>query len=178
MKKYPGIIFLFFCLLANGALAQSDSLKKARNSAFDFGLGIGIDYGGIGTRFTLLPSKHVMAFVALGYNFDGPGLNGGIGYLVNPDKRTCVYFAGMYGYNGVIVVQNASQYNGTYYGPSFAIGCQLRDKALRNYFNLELIIPVRSQEFSDDINSLKFNKNVKFDSEPLPFAFSIGFHFG
>jgi len=178
MKKCLSLTFILASLLSASLSAQIDSTKKVAGTSFNFGIGIGIDYGGIGTRLTVVPGRNVMAFAGIGYNFAGVGVNGGLGYLFIPDKRTCPYLIGMYGYNAVIVIQNASQYDQSYYGPSMGLGIQFRNRELRNYFNLELLVPFRPQEYSDDLDRLKLNPQIKIDSEPPPVAFSFGYHFG
>ena len=152
--------------------------KKVIDNSFNFGLGLGIDYGGFGTRFTVLPDKHVMLFIALGYNLNDLGVNAGGGYLITPDKKFCPYFIGMYGYNAVIVIENASRYNKTYYGPSFGFGMEFIKRFGNNFWNIELLAPLRSTHYEDDLRNIKNNPQIRLDSEPPPFAFSVGYHFG
>ena len=95
-----------------------------------------------------------------------------------PSKRACLYYTLMYGYNAVINIENASQYNKTYFGPSTGIGVETHSKKRPgNYWNFEFLVPIRSQEFHDDLAAIKRNPYIKLISEPLPFVISIGFHF-
>jgi hypothetical protein len=143
------------------------------------GLGAGIDYGGFGGRFTVLPYEKLGMFAGVGYNLDGLGFNAGAQYKFSVDKRVRPYVIAMYGYNGVIVTEET--YNGddseTYYGPSFGFGIELKGRRNENNFwNFELLLPIRPSEFQDDIDALKAAGYTVTD--PWPVAFSIGYHFG
>ena len=178
MKNKLSLLLFVFILTINISSAQVDSLRKENKNAFNFGLGLGIDYGGFGTRFTIVPDQHAMLFIGLGYNLLGLGVNGGAGYLILPDKKVCPYIIGMYGYNAVIKIENASRYDKTYYGPSFGFGVELFNRSGKNFWNLELLLPVRPTEYEDDLRDLKNNPQIKIESEPAPLAFSVGYHFG
>lgn len=178
MKKHFALLVFLFLLEINYSSAQIDTTKKVAGGSVNIGLGLGIDYGGIGTRFTVVPNKNGFLFLALGYNIVGLGINAGAGYLILPDKRTCPYLIGMYGYNAVIVIENASKYDEIYYGPSFGIGVEFINRRNKNFWNLELLLPVRPKKYDDDLNKLKHNPSIRIESEPPPIGFSVGFHFG
>jgi hypothetical protein len=168
MKKLMIIVLLSIPLVA---FSQSGNMNV--------GIGAGIDYGGFGGRFTFLPSEKFGLFAGLGYNLDGAGFNGGAQYKFSTEKRVRPYAIAMYGYNGVIRAENAdgTTDSKSYYGPSFGIGIELKSrKNESNFWNFELLVPIRSGEFSDDIDTLK---DSGYDvTEPLPIGFSIGYHFG
>jgi len=150
-----------------------------QSGKMNVGLGAGIDYGGFGGRFTYLPAEKFGLFGALGYNMESVGFNGGILYKFIPEKKVTPTISAMYGYNGVIIVKGASEYNGTYYGPSLSAGVEWKvGNNPKNYWNLELIIPFRSQEFTDDWDAIKDNPDFDVQNDILPVAFSIGYHFG
>jgi hypothetical protein len=141
-----------------------------------FGYGIGLDYGGIGIRLGTLPEKHFELFGALGYNLNSIGVNFGTTIKLLPDSRVTPTILGMYGYNAAIVVKGASQYNKTYYGPSFGTGLQVSLGSGRNFLNFELLFPIRPQKFHDDITKLKNNSRISNITEPPPFGIAIGYH--
>ncbi|MBL7857853.1 MAG: hypothetical protein JNM57_09200 [Cyclobacteriaceae bacterium] len=172
-------IIVITCLIVMQlpVMAQ-DQDPSAEWSKVNIGLGIGIDYGGFGGRFTVLPAERFGLFLGLGYNLVGAGYNVGATYRFLPAKRVCPTINAMYGYNGVIKVQNASQFDKAYYGASIGGGVEFRTRNPKNYFNLELIIPFRPQAFYDDVDDLKNNSAIEFQTEPIPIAFSIGYHFG
>ncbi len=167
------ILFTFIMHMNNRSFSQTSVFINSVNIA----PGMGIDYGGIGGRLTYLPIKYLGLFGSAGYNFVGLGYNVGATVRILPDKKFCPTFNVMYGYNAVILVVNASQYNNIYYGPSISGGIEIHfKKQTGNFLNVELIVPFRSQEFTDDLNNIR-NMNPDFITEPFPIAFSIGYHF-
>ena len=68
----------------------------------------------------------------------------------------------MYGYNGIIKVQNASTYDKIYYGTSLSGGMEMHFGGKQNFMNVELIVPFRSQAFYDDWDKFK-TKLQRFD---------------
>jgi hypothetical protein len=180
MKK---LLAAFLVLSAFAANAQFDpDYKKnqqedAPESPFNVGIGLGLDYGTFGVKFSGFPVKHFGLFAGLGYNLVKVGYNlGAIGRIL-PDKKVCPYVTGMYGSNSVIVIQNASSYNKTYYGPTFGAGIELHFKNNQNFMNFGLLIPVRSQEFYDDWDRIKALPGITNVTDPSPVAISIGYHF-
>ncbi len=144
-----------------------------------FGFGIGLDYGGIGGRFTLNPSRHIGIFAAGGYVLAGFGYNVGLTARLAPDKRTVPVFLFMYGYNAAIVVAGASQYDKIYYGPSIGFGLENKvGRRHKNFWTVELIVPFRPKQFDTDINTIRNNPSVSSLATPLPIAVSVGFHLG
>jgi hypothetical protein len=144
----------------------------------DFGIGLGLDYGAFGGRFAFRPTPKVALLAGLGYNLNGVGYNFGAALRMNTTKKTVPYFSALYGYNAVIVVQGAAQLNKTYYGPSVGFGLEFHSRKASNYFNLELILPFRSSEYTNDLNAIKNNSMIKLESEPWPIALSLGYHWG
>jgi hypothetical protein len=174
MKKL--FILALSCAMYAGTNIKAQDSLYVGNS---LGVGLGMDYGGIGMRYTFSANRTIGVFGAVGSNLVDLGFNAGLIARLNPGKKTCVYGIGMYGYNGVIKVKGASEYNKTYYGPTFGLGIEFhaRNKT-QNFFNFELLVPLRPSSFRDDIDYLKNNNIVEFKNEPLPIGFSLGYHFG
>jgi hypothetical protein len=143
----------------------------------NLGLGGGIDYGGFGGRLTILTSPRFEFFGALGYNTLNTGFNAGADFRILPESSVCPYFGMMYGYNSIIKVDYEEQYNHTYFGPSWNIGIELWTRSSPGFFNIELILPLRSAEFRADIRNLKNNPDIVIKGEVLPLSFAIGYHF-
>ena len=163
MKKYLTILFI----------TLAGSYTMAQESSAHLGLGLGIDYGGFGMRYTFLPTPTIGLFGSLGYNLAGAGYNVGAQFKFPSTKRAQGYLIGMYGYNGVIVVSNSRS---IFYGPSAGVGLELRGKNKEdNFWNFELLVPFRDAAFQKQIDAWK-SLGVSV-SEPLPIAFSIGYHF-
>ncbi len=169
------ISVLFALLLMAGVALGQDTTQD--ESTGDFGIGLGIDYGGIGGRFAFRPSPSAMLFAGLGYNLNQVGYNIGAAWRISPDKRTVPYLGVMYGYNAVVVVENQPQMSQTYYGPSFTFGLEFHArKKPSNYFNLELLVPMRSSDFRTYLDGLKM---IGYSvTEPWPIAISLGYHWG
>jgi hypothetical protein len=182
MKRLLFFIPCFF--VASFALCQGYTRQDnpeyeiaEAESKFNLGLGIGLDYGGIGGRITFTPIKQLGIFAGVGYPLVDFGYNLGVQGRFIPDGRVCPTFGVMYGYNGVIKVQGASQYDKIYYGTSISGGIELHFGGRANFMNIELVVPFRSKAFHDDWDSIKNNPGIDIQSEPLPVAISIGYHF-
>lgn len=143
----------------------------------NIGLGIGLDYGGLGGRLTFLPVKKIGIFGSVGYAIVDFGYNVGATLRITPDNKICPTVAFMYGYNGIINVRNAAKYDKIYYGTSLAAGLEIHFKAKPNFLNAELVIPFRPESFYDDWDKIKQMSNLSVQSEALPVAISIGYHF-
>lgn len=174
--------YLFFCLAfmsARTVVAQDYTrydLPEAE-SKMNIGLGIGLDYGGIGGRVTFLPLQRLAVFGGIGYALVDFGYNVGTQFRFAPDRTVCPTVGLMYGYNGVIKVQGATRYDKVYYGPSVSGGIEIHFGGRDNFMNIELVVPFRSKEFQDDWDHIKQQSNISVESDPLPIAFSIGYHF-
>ena len=171
------VLLLFLFTLATSIQGQDIIYKKPAYPSLNIGFGAGMDYGGFGARATVVTIERIEIFGAIGYNLLGAGVNFGMDCRLAPKSRICPYIGAMYGYNAVIIVDGTDEYDKTYYGPSFNLGLEFWSRRRPRFFNLELIVPVRSEEYHDSMKDLKNNQGVVFETEPLPIAFSIGYHF-
>lgn len=133
-----------------------------------FGIGGGIDQGGIGCNLLVYPHKNIGLFVAAGSPLAGIGTNVGTKIrFLNKDvakKRNCFLLA-MYGYNAAII---GSGVNEIFYGLSLGIGYDLRVSPEKNgYWSFAAIVPFRKKEAFENINSFDY----------LPVTFSISYKF-
>lgn len=175
--KYAFIIKTIFFFGVN--IAQAQLTDKKPYNDFYAGIGLGLDYGGIGFKAEFLPAKDIGIFAGAGANFNGVGFNGGLSWKILPDKKVTPFINVMYGYNAVIKVKtvtgNAVFFSKTYYGPSFGAGCEIRT-GQRSKVSIGLILPIRNKEFHDKYNELK---DAGFDFKPgvLPVLLTIGYNF-
>lgn len=144
------------------------------------GIGLGLDYGGLGGRLTFIPGDadktSVGIFVAAGFALNGLGFNAGLNVRIG-EQRLVPTISAMYGYNGVIKVVGAPQYDKTYYGPSLAIGFENKTRnSDDNHIHVELVIPFRSSAFENDIKALQNTAGIEIN-DPSPVLISIGYHF-
>jgi hypothetical protein len=161
------------CLCILSLYGHAQSSKKSF-----FGIGTGLDYGGIGMRVEFQPVNAIGIFAGFGYNLATPAYNFGINIIPAPKKRFSPVFVGMYGYNAAIKIK---RYGGdvakTYYGVTGGIGFQLYNKAMRNKLLVEVLIPSRNSSFKKDYAD--YNRSgVQFNPKPRDVYFSIGYNFG
>lgn len=178
------LILIACCMIVLPAFSQEE--KKDEEYEYEgyeddrhianLGFGLGLDYGGLGAQLGFLPVKSITIFGSIGYNFNSAGYNGGVAFLIAPDKKVCPKISAMYGYNAVIVIQGTSQYNKTYYGPSLGGGIHINSRSNQNFVNVELFVPFRSSEFKEDMKSLKNNSTITGLRDPLPVTISVGYH--
>lgn len=170
MKKLLLAIFAFAALTCHAQYELEEEESKG-----NLGFGLGISYGGIGARLSFLPDSHLGIFGAGGYNLNGFAYTIGAQGRLLPGKKVVPVFMAMYGYNAVIIVQGAEHFNKTYYGPTFGGGVEIHSYNRQNFFTIELLAPVRSQEFKNHLQDLKSNPSIEM-SDPWPVTFSFGYH--
>ncbi|MEJ1241207.1 hypothetical protein WBG78_23870 [Chryseolinea sp. T2] len=140
----------------------------------NIGLGVGMDYGGLGGRVTYLPIERLGLFACAGYNLNGVGYNAGAQFLF-PKNRHAFYLTAMYGYNAVLVMTGDSNDGGIYYGVTAGVGYLFKIGSRGNFWNFELLVPFRNSNFYDDYDAL--NSMGTNMSAALPVGFSVGYHF-
>ena len=175
-KIIPALIILLFCQY-NDASAQRYR-DEEKESIFFLGIGTGLDYGGLGFKGEIVPFPYLGIFAGAGFNLYGLGANGGLSFKALPFKKLSPTVQAMYGYNAVIIVQGASEYNKMYYGPSVGAGLDWKLGRKPNKLFFAVYYPIRSDEYYNDIDKLKANPAVEFENEPLPVTFSVGFNLG
>jgi len=162
------------CLLILSLYAHAQSKQKSF-----FGIGTGLDYGGIGFRAEFQPVGAIGIFGGFGFNLVTPAFNAGISIKAAPGKRFCPVFTGMYGYNAAIKIKRfgGGDIATSYYGVSVGAGFELYNKSMRNKLLVEILGPFRSSKFKRDYDSYKRN-GISFDTKPKDVYFSIGYNFG
>ena len=176
MQKSLFYIFLFWVLSFKTVGQSTDTLPE--KPTYVIGFGGGIDYGGFGMRLNYTPLKNIGVFGAIGYNIVGAGYNAGLAYKFRPAKKISPYLTLMYGYNAVIKIKGASEYDKIYYGASTGFGIEFWNRKHSNYFNVELLYPFRSNEYERDRYAIKRNPGIKVTYEPIDITISIGYHVG
>lgn len=153
--------------------SSQDSLKYEEKPLY-VGLGVGIDFGGFGGKLEYMFLDYGGLFVGGGYNLKGFGINGGVMLKAFPRKLLKPYLSVMYGHTGIIVIENASQYNMTDYGFSLGTGIELKTRNL-NAWQLGIVLPFRSDEFRDHFQDLKDNPDISLPGRLFPIGISVGF---
>ena len=69
------------------------------------------------------------------------------------------------------------KYDKIYKGFTVGFGLEFRfGKKKQNGFDMELNVPLRTIDFWDDWNTVKNDPGLEVVQDPLPVAFSIGYH--
>ena len=165
-------------LLCIVVLALSSSFAdSSRKNAI--GLGLGLDYGGIGVKYVFTPIDHLGLFAGLGTNLNGLGYNVGIkGDIFTNDSTNTMRLYGhiMYGYNTVTLVSGASEYNKTFYGFTPGIGLGIRFGQRKSHgLDFALNFPIRGQDVTDQLDKMKADPRISTVSDLMPVAFSFGY---
>jgi hypothetical protein len=175
MKNILMVVFLFSYV--GHVCGQDDESLEQTHRAGDVGIGLGLDYGGIGARVGGLVSPGVELFLGVGYNIAEIGWNAGGLFRLAPDKRVCPTLTAMYGYNAVIVIKGPGQdLEKVYRGPSFGGGLEVKSRSSDNFWHFQLFVPIRSSEYKDDIDALDNDANIEM-TKPWPITISVGYHF-
>ncbi|MDR1172477.1 MAG: hypothetical protein LBL24_08500 [Bacteroidales bacterium] len=171
IRKSVCLIFTLLLLTGSAVHAQSDEQKMY------LGVGFGFDYGGLGGKFEYLPAKHIGVFGGLGYNLLSAGWNVGATYKILPDKKVSPNVMVFYGYNAVMKITNAEEYNTTSYGITIGGNLDIKVGSRGSKLSIGLFVPVRSSKFNDNYDAAKADSRITFENELLPIGFSIGYNF-
>lgn len=175
MKKSFFVSAILISLTLN-VLAQDSIPDKLKTDVFSLGMGIGLDYGGIGYSALYYPQRNIGLFAACGYAFAGISYNTGLKIRYpakNPSAKSYPYLLGMYGYNAVVLMDR-EEYNRIFYGLSLGCGLDYRPNPDKNaYWSFSLIVPFRDPEYDNYIESLE-NRGAEFNMKPFPVLVSVG----
>ena len=175
--------FLSFIFLCSGSLLSAQQRStfydvEEVNAGAYLGIGVGLDYGGIGVKAEYMATPAFSGFAGVGYNFVGAGVNAGLTYRFSAEKRTRFFLTGMYGYNAVLPVNNGNGGNAlfkqVYYGPSAGGGLEFDSRDRAKKATITLLVPFRKKSFREDFNELE-DMGVEFRTKPIPVAFSFGY---
>lgn len=170
---------LSFSLLfiATASFAQDVPTQIQNNSGKVYmGLGFGLDYGGMGAKIEYLPVENVGLFAGLGYNLYSAGFNVGASYKINAGERVSFNPTVFYGYNGVLKVEGASEYDMVSYGVTFGINLDIHVGKNGDKITAGLFVPIRSKKFSDNYDDVKNDYRVEMKAELIPIAVGLGYN--
>jgi len=174
MKK---IILLLLCITCSLSLFSQKDTTGIKAYKFEFGAGLGYEYGGIGLHFAYAPVPYFSAFLGVGIN-GGIGCNVGAVWHIIPkttDHRFRPFLEAMYGYNLVEVIVGDYYDVDQYYGLSIGAGCEFRNKKTSRH-GFEICFPryaFWSQAAWDAYNSTPEEERPALG----PVGFSIGYHY-
>jgi hypothetical protein len=94
-------------------------------------------------------------------------------------KHTNIFFMGMYGYNAVINVKDAEEFNKMYYGPTFGVGIDVKPNLRKsNYYSFVISVPIRDPEVKSQMHTLEHYHGISFNNGLWPIAVSITHRIG
>jgi hypothetical protein len=141
------------------------------------GLGIGLDYGGLGGKIEYLPAKTFGVFGGLGYNLKSAGWNVGVTYKTTPDKKVSFNPVVFFGYNGISKVNGAPEYEMTSYGVTAGAHVDIKVGGKGDKLSVGVFVPVRSSKYKDNHDAMKNDPRIEIKSKLMPVAIGIGYNF-
>jgi hypothetical protein len=174
MKKILFMVALVAAVAFSSRAQGEDDDQTTRRRNKYIGLGMGLDYGGLGGKLEFMPTKHLGLFAGVGYNFLSIGWNAGASVSILPDKKVSPVARVFYGYNATAQVKGTDDYDKTSYGVTFGGGVNIKMRQRGDMLSVSLLIPVRSKSFSDHYDYLKTQTDM---TEMYPILISVGFNF-
>jgi hypothetical protein len=173
------IVILLFAssVITLTGFAQKNHLSSQRGVS-NFGLGIGLPYGGMGIRFGTNLANGLNLFSGVGYQVADVGYNVGLMKDFKSKNLAQFYLSGMYGTNAAIKIKGLPESSKTYGGASFGIGIKLNSRRKEgNFWDLGLITPVRTSAFKHDLDQLKIDPRISDLTDPFPVLFVAAYNF-
>lgn len=174
MKKF--IITTAAAVLFYGISNAQDNTPQTEK--INLGIGVGFDYGGIGANLLVYPQKNIGIFAGGGYALAGFGYNVGVKgrFFIKDGAAVSPFVTGMYGYHTAIKVQNRTDLNKLYYGPTFGAGIDwLVGRQRKNYLSIALNVPFRNGEEKTYRDYLTNSYGIQFENDFVPVGFSLGY---
>ncbi|MEM9328587.1 MAG: hypothetical protein AAGA85_23170 [Bacteroidota bacterium] len=170
-------LLILLCLLGLGSLVNGqDQRVNSYKGASSFGIGLGLPYGALGIRGSTYLANGFSIFGGIGYHLVGVGYNFGILADFPSSHAFQFYLTAMYGTNGAIWIRGGSDENRVYAGPSFGMGMKINASG-GNYFDLGLLVPIRSSEFMDAYDRIDNSPFYEDVSSPWPVLIVLGYNF-
>lgn len=192
MKKKTfnlGNAIIIFLLFISASARAQDSTQHHSKSLFGNGhlvikpgIGLGLDYGGIGIKAEFVLADWLGVFGGFGYNLISPVYNAGASFKLMPQKKATPVILAMYGYNAGLKIKNVSPFgqneilSKTYYGFTAGAGVEVGYGTKGNKACFSILVPFRSKEFHDTYDDFK-NRGYEFKPPVLPIAITIGLMF-
>lgn len=151
------------------------SSEKNRTSV---GLGVGLPYGAIGLRLGTNIATGANLFGGVGYMVSGIGYNIGLRKDFDSERASQFYMTGMYGTNAAIKVVGLPEYDQVYIGATFGLGIKVNSRKNEgNYWDMGMLIPVRSSEYNADENRASTDPRVTSFTRASPVLITVGYNF-
>ncbi|MFL3663349.1 MAG: hypothetical protein ACJ04Q_05050 [Flavobacteriales bacterium] len=173
------IILILFVVYYNSYVAQTSTEIKEQIDMSSFGLGIGLDYGGVGINYTTYLQKNIGLFGGIGYSLFEVGFNIGLkGRLISKGNPPTInpFITSMYGKNSFVYIKNATEFNKSFKGISVGGGLDIYFGRKKNgYWTFALLLPVDKSKQENYMDYLKQRYGARFSSNNPPILISIGY---
>ncbi len=177
-KSASKVVILLICLSWSFLGNSQEHPLSSQKGQSSFGFGLGLPYGGFGFQFAGNFSDGLQLFAGLGYQLVNLGYQVGCRAIFQSQNNTQLYFSGMYGTNAVIKIDGLRHYNKVYSGITFGTGLKIDlPRSEGNYWNIGLLVPLRSDRFKQDKATVKSDRRVADLKDPLPILIEAGFCF-
>ena len=179
MRNLVKILPILISLFAGITINAQDSHLSSMKGESSLGIGIGLPYGGlIGVRFGTNLADNLSLFGGLGYQIVGVGYNIGLLKDFESSSSTQFYLTSMYGTNVGIQTQGLSEYNELYTGVTLGAGIKINSRKTEgNFWDVGLLIPIRSSNFKSDRDQIKNDPRIDRFIDPLPVLITLGYNF-
>lgn len=87
MRKFLIYFSLFFIPLTPRLFAQDSTFYAPPHDQLALGVGLGLDFGGLGGNLLVCPGKNIGFFLGVGYAFVKAGFNAGMKVRFIPPKK-------------------------------------------------------------------------------------------
>lgn len=178
MKRISLILYCVIYFIIP-AIAQTKMLDKGHYGKYHVGVGVGYEYGLMGTQVIYYPYRVFGLVAGGGYTFIGLGGVLGVKARVislQDHKPVVPFFIALYGINGVVKIKNADQYNMSSTGTLFGAGLDLNRKDNQHYSSISLLVPQRTRQFKDHIEFLENNPAITLNDPLFPVTIAFGLH--
>jgi hypothetical protein len=160
---------------------KSNQEQKYSIDRISLGLGMGLDYGGIGGN-AFFDYKRYFGFLGgVGYDFTGFGYNVGCKYkfiIEETMSQGYPYLLLLYGINTVIDVTSMPNLSKRINGLTIGLGFDYKFKAKnRGYWSFGILAPIRDSRYTNYIKKLKNDYGAVSTNDLWPISFSFGYRY-
>ncbi len=177
-KTLVKILLVLISLFAGTTIKAQDNHLSSMKGESSLGIGNGLPYGVLGIRFGTNLVDNLCLFGGLGYQIYGVGYNMGLLKDFESNSLTQFYLTGMYGTNVAIKVKGLSEYDNVYTGATLGMGIKINSRKTEgNFWDIGLLVPIRSSSFKNDINQIKNDPRVVEFNDASPVLITLGYNF-
>lgn len=177
-----GLLFIFI----SSSWAQVETADSSSNkdneyfsiAKYHLGTGVGVGYGRCGIQVKTNLLEYIDLHLGVGFNSFEFNYAMGASLTLFKNSRVRPRVSILYGATGVIIVDNVSVFNASFYGIAFGAGLNIYlSKYSENYLSIGINGLPPTQDFINAGNELKSNPNFVLDYGPSSWGISLGYFF-